>query len=137
MATPPTPCETKKSTVVELIRPFDPLNRHAEELYDAVVRRVNHARLRRIKVGRELAELERQFVDNELVDGADLVDLASESDAGRRRPLSKPERRKRLERMLELSAHHARLGDEEQFGVTTLDRMNDALDRWARETYGA
>ncbi len=117
--------ETPK--VLELIRPFDPLGADAEKNYDEVVRRVNQIRVWRIEVARELAELERQFVEGDLV-----------IRSGRRRgePLSTTGRRRRLSRMLELSAEFRRLNEQEQVAIAKLDRMNEALDRWARETYG-
>ncbi len=117
-----TPC------VMQLVRPFDPSDAHAEEHYDAVARRVNRARARQIIVARELAEVERQFVEE---------DLVVRSGARRGQPLTPNGRRKRLARLLELGMEYRRLNDEEQFASADLDRMNDALERWARETYGA
>jgi hypothetical protein len=32
---------------------------------------------------------------------------------------------------------YRQLDEEERFASESLDRMNEALDRWARETYGA
>jgi hypothetical protein len=117
-----TPC------VLQLVRPFDPSNTDAEKNYDAVARRVNRVRARRIVVARELAEVERQFVEG---------DLVVRSGARRGQPLTTNGRRKRLARLLELGMEHRRLNDEEQFASADLDRMNEALERWARETYGA
>jgi len=113
--------------VLEMIRPFDPLSADAEELYDAVVRRVNRVRSRRTRLGKEQTRLERQFVDN---------DLTFRSGTRRGEPRSKDGRRRRLARLVEVSAEMLELDQEERFSVTALDRMNRALDRWARETYG-
>lgn len=114
--------------VLELIRPFDPLGANAEKDYDAVVRRVNEVRRRRAVVARELAELERQFVSS---------DLVIRSGPRRGQPLTRNGRRRRLVRLLELGTEYGRLNDQERFALANLDRMNDALERWARETYGA
>ncbi len=114
--------------VLELIRPFDPSGANAEEDYDAVVRRVNRVRSRRAVVARELADLERQFVEN---------DLSVRSGARRGQPLTRNGRRRRLARLLDLGTEYSQLNHEERFAISDLDRMNEALDRWARETYGA
>lgn len=114
--------------LTEMIRPFDPTSSEAEAHYDAVVRRVNRVRAKRARNARERTELERQFVEGDLrvLDGA-----------RKGQPLSKPGRRKRLARLIDLGAEDLRLGAEELFAVKALDYMNTALDRWARETYGA
>jgi hypothetical protein len=114
--------------VLELIRPFDPLGANAEENYDTVVRHVNRVRGRRTVIARELAELERQFVES---------DLIVRSGPRRGQPLTRNGRRRRLARLLELGMEYRQLNDEERFAVANLDRMNEALDRWAREIYGA
>lgn len=114
--------------VLQLIRPFDPLTADAEAEYDAVVRRLNGLRDRRSEVARELAELERQMVEN---------DLVVESGPRCGEPLTRSERHGRLLRLIDLAMELHRLNDEEQFAVANLYRMNEALDRWARETYGA
>ena len=79
--------------VLELIRPFDPSDIDAEKSYDAVVRRVNRVRGRRAVVARELTELERQFVEN---------DLRFRSGPRRGQSLTRNARRKRLTRLLDL-----------------------------------
>ena len=74
-----------------------------------------------------LSKLEDQFVYNDL-----------NVRAGQRRglPLSPRGRRQRLSRLLDISEDLRRLNEEERFAVRALDRMNEALERWARETYG-
>ena len=114
--------------VLQLIRPFDPSTTDAEAEYDAVVRRVNGLRDRRSEVARDLAELERKIVEN---------DLVVESGPRYGEPLTPSERHGRLLRLLDLAMELRRLNDEEEFAVANLYRMNEALDRWARETYGA
>ncbi len=114
--------------VLQLMRPFDPSTADAETEYDAVVRLVNGLRDRRSEVARELAELERQIVEN---------DLVVESGPRCGKPLSRSERHGRLLHLLDLAMVLRRLNNEEQFAVANLYRMNEALDRWARETYGA
>lgn len=113
--------------VLEMIRPFDPMSAEAEEQYDVVVRRLNRVRAERNEATRELGELERQFVDG---------DLRVESGPRRGQPLSQSGRRRRLARMLDLGARVRRLDEVEAFASAALTRMNEALDRWARETYG-
>ena len=113
--------------IVQLIRPFDPMSADAEDRYDAVVRRLNRVRVRRAEVSRELSELERQFLEG---------DFTVRSGPRRGRPAALLERRRRLERMLDLGATLRRLDAEEEFATSNLARMNEALDRWARETWG-
>lgn len=125
----PTPSNTTNSTLVlELIRPFDPMSTEAESHYDDVVRRVNRVRTRRVIIESERQQLEDQFVEG---------DLTVRSGPRRGLPLSNANRRKRLHRLIELSTEERRLAEEERFANESLDRMNRALDRWVRETYGA
>ncbi len=114
--------------VLELIRPFDPLGANAEENYDAVALRVNRIRNRRAVVARELAEYERQFVESDLI-------VRYGPRCGQ--PLTRNGRRRHLARLLELATEYRQLNDQERFAIANLDRMNEALDQWARETYGA
>ena len=119
--------QTAAHNVRELIRPFDPRSPEAEDQYDTVARRLNRVRARRNLIARELGELERQFVDG---------DLTVQSGPRRGQHLSRSGRRRRLARMLDLAAEMRRLDEVEAFSGAALDRMNEALDRWARETYG-
>ena len=114
------------SNVRELIRPFDPISAEAETRYDDVARRINRVRAKRLRNDRERLELERQFVENDLVVRAGMR-------AGL--PLGAAGRRQRIRRLFELTTEAQHLSEEEQFSVRALDRMNAALDRWARETY--
>jgi len=113
--------------VREMVRPFDPVSADAEDQYDAVVRRVNRVRARRTRLTRELECLERPFVDD---------DLVAQSGPRRGQPLSANGRKHRLARLVEVGAELRRVEEEERFAVASLDRMNRALDRWARDTYG-
>lgn len=115
------------SPVVEMIRPFDPTAADAEERYDAVVRRLNRVRARRTRIEREQSELERRFLDE---------DPDAVSDRRRSETLATPGRRAELERLYDLEVERRRLRSEERFSADALQRMNEALDRWARETYG-
>ena len=132
-ADPPNASDASNSTqahptnVYELVRPFDPLSTEAESQYDAVVRRVNRVRALRARNDRERLELERQFVEN---------DLRVRSGPRMGLPLSTRGRRQRIRRLFELAAEAQRLEHEEQFSLRALDRMNNALDRWACDTYG-
>jgi hypothetical protein len=112
--------------ILKMIRPFDPMDVAAEEHYDTVVRRLNRVRARRAGLNRERTELERQFVEN---------DLRVVSGARRGEALSSAGRRRRLSRLVDLEIQCRQLASEERFAVEALDRMNEALDRWARETY--
>ncbi len=98
----------------------------AESEYDAIVRRLNRSRARRARQQKVLSELEDQFVHN---------DLKVSSGERRGLPLSARGRRQRLSQLLDVSQEVRRLNEEERFAVKALDRMNEALDRWARETY--
>lgn len=119
--------EQSASNVFNFIRPFDPMSSDAEAQYDAVVRRVNRARARRARQQKNLFELEDQFVLN---------NLTVRSGQRRGLPLSARGRRQRLAQLLNLSEDIRRLKEEERLATETLDQMNEALDRWARETYG-
>ncbi len=115
------------SNVLEMSRPFDPLGAEAETQYDTVVRRINRVRARRACIEQEQRELERQFID---------ADFTVPSGRPRGEPPSRITRRKRLTRLLELGAQAHRLTEEERFALRALNRMDLALDRWARDTYG-
>jgi len=131
-ADPPNPADaldstdTRPTNVREFVRPFDPMSIEAEAQYDAVARRLNRVRALRSQNDRERLELERQFVENDLT-------IRSGPRAGL--PLSLRGRRQRIRRLFELAADADRLEHEERFVVRALDRMNDALDRWASDTY--
>ena len=111
----------------EVVGNSDPRCADAEERYDPVVRRLKRVRARRSLLLREFDRLSTQFAEN---------DLEIESGPRRGAPLTTAERRQRLERLLELGCVLERLEAEERFAGQALDRMNAALDRWARETYG-
>lgn len=111
-----------------MVRPFDPVSDEAEDQYDAVVRRLNRARVRRSRLTRALERIERPFVEDHVV---------VQSGPRRGQPLSPSGRRRRLARLVEIGTELRRAQEEERFAIATLDRMNRALDRWARDTYGA
>ena len=117
---------SSSSNVRPLVRPFEPTSPDAEDRYDAIVRRLNRARARRQLLDREKRRLESQFVD-----GTPTV----LSGPRRGQPLSRGGRRRRLARLVEVATELARTEEEERFASECLDRMNRALDRWARETY--
>ena len=119
--------EPERARVLELTRPFDPMSADAEDRYDAVVRRVNRVRARRTRLTREFERLERPFVEGE---------PTVQSGPRRGQPLSPAGRKRRLSRLVEVGADLRAAREEERFAVAALDRMNRALDRWARETYG-
>jgi chromosome segregation ATPase len=113
--------------VISLDRRFDPTSSEAEARYDRVARRINQLRATRNRVQRHADELARQFVDGDLV-----------ARTGRRRgaPLTTAGRRQRMRSLLELTAEIALL-DAELAGLDeSLSNMNQALDAWARQTYG-
>jgi len=113
--------------IIDIRRPFDPDSKDAEDRYNHVASRINRLRGRRRRLDAERDELERQFVENDLV-------VAS----GRRKglTLTRQGRRKRLERLLELDHVTRQLDGEERFLRGELARMNVALELWARKTYG-
>lgn len=110
-----------------LQRPFDPTALEAEEQYDAVVRRVNRLRARRSKLTRELRALEGPFLEGQ---------PTVRSGPRRGQPLTRTGRRRRLARLVDVGVELRRTEAEERFATECLDRMNEALDRWAKETYG-
>lgn len=114
------------SNVLKMIRPFDPLSAGAEDRYDAVALRLNRIRARRSRLDKQLAHLQGQFIEN---------DLTIQSGPRRGEPLSKIGRRRQLDRLVQIRLELCRLDEQERFSVATLDRMNEALDRWARSTY--
>jgi hypothetical protein len=119
---PPAP----PSNVLDFARPFDPLDPQAEDRYDAVVLRMNRVRALRARNDRERVEIERQFVENDLTvrRGPRIGD-----------PLTVRGRRQRIRYLVELASEAHRLAQEERCITRELDRMNEALDRWARDTY--
>lgn len=121
------PSPSPPDVVRPLVRPFDPTNAEAEDQYDAVVRRVNRVRGRRTMLSRELERLTTQFVDGE---------PTVQSGPRRGEPLSPQGRRRRLARLVDVAVALRKAEAEEAFVSDALDRMNRALDRWARETYG-
>ncbi len=115
------------SNLLEMTLPFDPQSAEAETQYDSVVRRINRVRAKRAGIEQEQRELERQFIDGDFT-----------APWGRRRgePLSRNTRRERLTRLVDLGPETHRLTEEERFALRALNRMDLALDRWARDTYG-
>ena len=114
-------------SVVPMVRPFDPLDADAEGQYDAVVRRLNRVRARKTRLAKDLKRLENQFIED---------DLTALSGPRAGLPLTKSGRKRRLARLVEFGIELHQAEAEERFAAAALDRMNQALDRWARETYG-
>ena len=113
--------------IISLDRRFDPTSAEAEARYDRVARRINQLRAARNRCQRESDELARQFVDD---------DLVVSSGARRGQALTASGRRHRMKRLIELAGQIALL-DEELTGLDeSLGHMNQALDRWAKQTYG-
>jgi len=127
MDTPEPLPHSETPTVLEMIRPFDPIDGDAEDQYDAVVRRLNRVRARRTRLEREKRRLETQFIEG---------NLTVQSGVRRGEPLSIAGRKRRLARLIEIGADLRDATEEERFASAALDRMNRALDDWARETYG-
>lgn len=113
--------------VLEMIRPFDPVSGDAEDQYDAVVRRLNRVRAKHVRLERKKRRLEDQFIEG---------NLTVQSGTRRGEPLSVAGRKRRLARLIEVGAELRDVAEEERFAQASLDRMNRALDEWARETYG-
>lgn len=113
--------------IVPLIPRFDPNGAGAERHYDGVVARLNRLAVLRRRDQRELAELERQFVDD---------DLRVATGARRGQPLTPRGRRQRLEQLLACAARLREQDREWDRLNAALDRMNRSLDLWARENLG-
>ncbi|MDG2052037.1 MAG: hypothetical protein P8M78_17940 [Myxococcota bacterium] len=110
--------------VIMLRQPFDPSEPEAERLYDDVVVRINRLSAKRERNRRTCEELERQFVENDLC-------VTNGEKSGQ--PLTEPERRKRLMRLIDGAC--LRLEQDEEYDrlCTRLDQMNQDLDEWARQ----
>jgi hypothetical protein len=113
--------------ILPFVPRFDPTAPGAERRYDGVVARINRVSARRRGLRRTSAELERQFVEN---------DLVSRSGARRGRPLTSRGRRQRLDALLATRAELEALDREWEHLHAELERMNRALDAWAREHWG-
>lgn len=113
--------------IIHLDQRFDPTSAEAERRYDRVARRINQIRAARNRSQRGAEELARQFVEN---------DLVARAGARRGQALTVSGRRRRMRTLIELEREIALL-DEELNGLNaSLTSMNDALDAWAKETYG-
>ncbi len=106
---------------------FDPLAPNAEAQYDRVVHRLNQLAASRHRNRKLCGELERQFVEN---------DLTASTGSRRGKPLTTQGRRRRLSRLLVLNDRLTRIEDERQRLGEELEAMNEALESWARDTYG-
>lgn len=113
--------------VVPLRQRFDPSTPGAERRYDGVVSRINRLSALRARTRRECAELERQFVDDELV---------ATSGPRRGRPLTARGRRQRLDQLLAKSASLVEQDREYERLRAQLEGMNRAIDAWACENWG-
>jgi len=113
--------------VIPLLRGFDPMSSEAEERYDRVAGRMNQLSAARNWRRRMATDLERQFVEN---------DLVAASGARRGKPLTARGRKRRLTRLLELRAELDHIDSEREHLSLELESMNEALEIWARETYG-
>ncbi len=113
--------------VISIRRAFDPRARDAEARYDRVATRINQLSAARKRRRREAEELERQFVEDDLV-----------ARSGRRRgePLTARGRRNRLRQLIRLDSELREIDDERMCLEDELNEMNRAIERWARETYG-
>lgn len=113
--------------VIPFLRGFDPLSQEAEERYDRVATKLNRLSAARNWRRRMATELERQFVENDLI-----------ATSGRRRgkSLTPLGRRRRLTRLLDVRSELDRIEAEREHLSIELESMNDALEIWARETYG-
>jgi hypothetical protein len=113
--------------IVPLIPRFDPNGHGAERHYDGVVARLNRLAVLRRRDQGEFAELERQFVDD---------DLKVATGPRRDQPLTARGRRQRLEQLLACAARRVEQDREWDRLNGALDRMNRSLDLWARENLG-
>jgi len=113
--------------ILHLTPRFDPGSPDAEHRYDGIVARLNRLIAVRHRARRECAELERQFVDD---------DLRVASGSRRGLPLTARGRRQRLDLLLDKTAELGALNAEWARLNTELERMNRALDDWTREHWG-
>jgi hypothetical protein len=113
--------------VIPILRGFDPLSNETEERYDRVASRMNQLSAALNWRRRMATELERQFVEN---------DLVAASGARRGKPLTERGRKQRLGRLLGLRGELDRIDSEREHLSLELESMNEALEAWARHTYG-
>ncbi len=113
--------------IISLDRRFDPTSAEAEGRYDRVARRINQLRAERNRLQRSADELARQFVEN---------DLVAQTGARRGQALTESGRRRRMRALIEFEREIAVLDDELDGLGQSLTLMNEALDAWAKETYG-
>lgn len=114
--------------VIELLPRFDPFSQAAERRYDGIVLRINGIRVHIRRLARQISELERQFVENDLTAG---------SGARRGQPLGPVGRRRRLKKLTALHEEMTTTCTEESRLIAHLDRMQTSLERWARDSFGA
>jgi predicted nucleic acid-binding Zn-ribbon protein len=107
---------------------FDPATADAEATYDRVVARLARLRAQCRRLEHAYAELERQFVTN---------DLVVHSGPRRGKPLTAAGRRRRLDALLDLGHELKRAHAERDHVEAELAHMTEALEHWVRRTWGA
>jgi hypothetical protein len=113
--------------IIPLIQSFNPMSTDAETRYDRVALRINRLKATRNMCQHNADELARQFVEN---------DLIASSGSRRGKSLTVAGRRRRLRQLLDLEQELSAVTEEIEGLSRTLDHMNQALDDWARQTYG-
>ena len=113
--------------IIALDRRFDPTSAEAEGRYDRVARRINQIQAGRNRCQREADELARQFVEN---------DLIAQTGTRRGKALTESGRRRRMRKLMALEREIFLIDDELSGLKQSLTLMNEALDEWAKQTYG-
>jgi hypothetical protein len=115
------------AVILPFRRRFDPLDPASETRYDSVVDSLNRRAAERRRNVRLAREIERQFVENDLVVAG-----------GKRRgqPLTAEGRRRRIAQLLSLHDEQHRIDAQLQRLGGELESMNTDLEAWARDTYG-
>ncbi len=113
--------------VIPILRAFNPASAAAESEYDGVAHRMNQLSAACNRRRLHASELRRQFVENDLV-------AASGSRKGD--ALTLRGRSRRLQQLIDNAIDLDKLEKEREQLCERLEMMNQAIENWARETYG-
>ena len=108
--------------VIALPPRFNPLSEKDHRHYEELLRRVNFSDAVVRHLARNLAELERQFVEN---------DLLVRRGPRQGEPLDNEGRERRLLELMRLTVDYARAREEHSKLISRLRRIEKIIDDWA------
>jgi len=108
--------------VIPLHPRFNPLSEKDHRHYEELLRRVNFSDAVVCHLARNLAELERQFVEDDLV-------VSRGPRQGE--PLDMEEREERLLELMRITVDHARAKQEHLKLIAQLGKIEQVIDDWA------